>query len=170
MREVIPGIEVYAWGHGVNNSTWSAPFDAPPRSKVNFKITIRDDGNTPLTDVLVADHLPSGARYINGSARVAYSGPNSSNTQSQALPSTIAETGSLGSSVGTPLPTVPATGYWAALLNGQPASLLPGETATVTLEMRLGSSQGALANTVEVRWQGNQTPASQKTTINVQTS
>lgn len=166
VREVIPGIAVDSWGHGINNPTWASSFEAPAGSKVYFKVTIQDDGDTPLTEVLVADHLPSGAQYISGSAHITYSGSSSSNSTARTLPATLIETGVVGSSVGAPLPPIPVSGYYATLLNGRPASLLPGETATITLAAKLGQAATNVTDEVDIRWQGNPAPIQQSLMIN----
>jgi uncharacterized repeat protein (TIGR01451 family) len=153
MREVVPGITVSVAGHGDSIDTWSKQFDAPLHSTVYFRITIQDDGNTPLSEVFVADQLPADTSYVPGSAQLTYSGPNTPQPTSVQLPNGMIEA-TLGSSPGAPLPAIAAGPLFASLLDGKPASLLPGEVATITFRAELDatpSTQTSLDNNAQVR-------------------
>jgi hypothetical protein len=150
LRAVIPGITVSLVGHSQISSSWANDFYSFPGGVIYYKATIGDDGDTPLSDLFFAASLPSSIHYVKGSARTHYSGGEVQPSGVLKLPS--GAFGSDVSSVGVPLPTVP-TGTFASILNGRPASLLPGETATITFRATLqpsASMNESYANKIEV--------------------
>jgi uncharacterized repeat protein (TIGR01451 family) len=156
-REVVPGIAVHVESRGPYSPEWTTSLSTSQGSDVEYRITIWDDGDTPLSDLSLVDELPAGLRYIQNSAVLSETGSKQQTplkgpliTNTRVISSILRPfrcpnltdgcrmpNGEVPNMPGAFLPSVSPGKNFESLLGGHPASLLPGQTATVEFEARV---------------------------------
>lgn len=66
----IPDFEVEKVVRNIDPTDWMEQVDAKPADRLEYRVTIRNTGETDLENIVVRDQLPTGVQYLDDSLRI----------------------------------------------------------------------------------------------------